>query len=266
MTAGDAPPGMDRTSLRNVQYRTDSNLAARQSLYIYQQPRLELQPLVLALADLDGNEIVADIGCGNGLYLAELERQRHSGPMLGADISAGMLRAARTMAPRAALAAGDAAALPLRDSAAEVTLAAHMLYHVPNPPDAVRELRRITRPGGRVLVVLNAADHLCEMRDIINAALSDAGAHSGRRVRERLHLDQGADLLASVFTSVTRHDFTAELLIPGTAPVKDYVRSMAIIQALPDPEALVTAVARRIPAGADGTFRVRAHSGCLACS
>ena len=49
-----------------VQYRTDANLAARQSLYRWQRPRLDLPPLVLDLAGLRGSETVTDVGCANG--------------------------------------------------------------------------------------------------------------------------------------------------------------------------------------------------------
>jgi SAM-dependent methyltransferase len=88
----------DRTFLREVQYQTDRNLAARQSIYVYQQPPVNLMSQVLDLAAPCGFEVVADIGCGNGLYLAELGRRRHAGPFLGVDMSPGMLRAARQRA------------------------------------------------------------------------------------------------------------------------------------------------------------------------
>jgi hypothetical protein len=137
-----------------------------------------------------------------------------------------------------------------------------MLYHLPRLSVAVRELRRITRRGGQVLVVLNGHDHLRELRDLITTAL--AGIADRRHPRwERLHLDDGEALLADEFTSVIRHDFTGELLIPGTRPVEDYVRSMTITQSLPDPGGFAAAVAGLIPGG--GTFRVRTHAGCLVC-
>ena len=202
-----ADPWTDRAYLREFQYKTDVNLAARQSIYAYQQPRVDLARETLALAALAGDEVVADIGCGNGHYLAELARLGHAGPVLGADMSPGMLLAARIGAPRAGLMVADAAALPVRDGAAGLTLAMHMLYHVPEPDRAVRELRRITRPGGRVIVGLNGADHLRELRGLIAQAL----ASLGRPVppRERIRLDQGEALLRSQFASVTRHDFKA---------------------------------------------------------
>lgn len=204
-----------RSLVRGVQYRTDANLAARQSLYRWQRPRLDLPPLVLDLAGLRGSETVTDVGCGNGAYLADLARRGHQGPVPGMDLSPGMLDAARSRAPAALLAAGDAAAVPLRDAVSDLTLALHVLYHLPRPREAVRELRRITCPGGQVLVVLNGHDHLRELRDLIATALADAGGQPPRR--ERLHLDDGQALLAAEFGSVTRHDFTGELLIRARA-------------------------------------------------
>jgi SAM-dependent methyltransferase len=262
---GDDPLWTRRSCLQDVQYRTDANLAARQSIYAYQRPQIHLPSRVLGLAALRGDETVADVGCGNGAYLAELARRDHAGPVLGMDLSVGMLQAARAGAPGAGLACADATALPVRDDASGLTLAMHMLYHVPDPLAAVRELRRITRPGGQVLVVLNGADHLRELRDLVTAALETVTG-AGRLFQERLRLDDGADLLASEFSSVTRHDFTGELHIPAPQPVEDYARSMMVTQDLADPEAFVTAVGRLVPAGDQGAFRVRVHSGCLVCA
>jgi SAM-dependent methyltransferase len=252
-----------RSCLQQVQYRTDANLAARQSLYAYQHPRVDLPATVLGLAALRGQETVADIGCGNGAYLAELARRGHTGPVLGVDLSAGMLAAARRHAPAAALTAADAAALPLRDHTVGLTLAAHMLYHVPDPRAAVRELRRVTRPGGQALVVLNGPGHLRELRDLTAATLQITTSDSP--LGERLRLDDGQDLLASQFTRVIRHDFTSELRIPGPEPIENYVRSMIGVQDQPDPAVVAATVASRLPAGGE-PFRIRAHTGCLICS
>jgi hypothetical protein len=50
----------DTCFLRDVQYRTDVNLAARQSIYAYQQPPVDLIGRVLELAGTTGTEVVAD--------------------------------------------------------------------------------------------------------------------------------------------------------------------------------------------------------------
>jgi len=200
--------------------------------------------------------------CGDGAYLAELNRRGHAGRMLGADLSTGMLHAARRRTPAAARVAGDAAARPLHEHAAQ-TLATHMLYHVPDSHAAIRELRRVTRPGGQALVVLNGHDHLQDLRDLIAATLQITTGE--QPLGEQLRLDDGQDLLASQFSHIIRHDFSSELRIPGRGPIEDYVRSMISTQARPDTRALASAVASRVSTS-KVPFRVRVHTGCLVCT
>jgi ubiquinone/menaquinone biosynthesis C-methylase UbiE len=284
--------------LRDVQYRTDGNLAARQSIYAYQQPRIDLPARVIDLAAPAPGATVADVGCGNGAYLAELARRGFDGRVLGLDLSTGMLAAARerlnstgspvrpreggtlTVAPEQLSAAGepdlppaddrgamaliaaDATALPLPDGVADLTLAMHMLYHVPDPSQAVRELRRVTRPGGRVAIVLNGRDHLRQLRDAVAAARADGIMRSQR---ERVTLDDGEALAEPYFSTVTRHDFVSELRLPDPGPILEYVRSMSGTQHAAAPERLVAAVASAFPAGPDAVITITTHTGCLIC-
>jgi SAM-dependent methyltransferase len=274
-----ANPWSDRAFLRDVQYRTDVNLAARQSIYSYQHPRIDLQARVIDLAAPAAGETVVDVGCGNGMYLAELAGRGLVGGMLGVDMSPGMLTAARerlgTVAGpvqlrgsgakaatgSVALLAADATALPIRDGVADLALAMHMLYHVPEPEHAVRELRRVTRPGGRVVIGLNGLGHLRELREIVAAARGDGRWGRG----ERLTLDDGEVMARSYFSTVTRHDFVAELRIPGPEPVAEYVRSMAWTQAAGDPGQQVAAVLSMLPTASGTIFTVATHAGCLIC-
>jgi SAM-dependent methyltransferase len=264
-------PWADRSYLRDVQYRTDANLAARQSIYSYQQPRIDLQGRVIDLAAPAAGETVCDVGCGNGTYLAELARRGFAGWVLGLDLSLGMLAAARERlgavgsadsSGTVGLLAADAVALPLRDGAADLTFAMHMLYHVPDRSLAVQELRRVTRPGGRVVIVLNGPDHLRELRAVVAEARGD----EIWRQQERLRLDGGEILAGRYFSSVTRHDFVSELRIPDPEPVAQYVRSMSGTQHSADPERLVASVLASFPAAPGAVFTVTTHAGCLICT
>ena len=258
-------PWASRSFLRGSQYKTDGNLAARQSIYAYQHPRVDLAARVLDLAAPAASATIVDVGCGNGMYLAELARRGCAGRVLGVDLSHGMLTAARQRlhgaAPAVALANADATALPLRDGVADLALAPHMLYHVPEPAQALRELRRVTRPGGRVVIVLNGAGHLRQLRTVLAASRGDdAGA-----VTERVILGDGESLASSVFSNVTRHDFVAELRVPDPAPIADYVRSMAGTSHYADPERVIATVVATLPRNADGDYLISTHTGCLIC-
>ena len=269
-------PWNNAAFLRDVQYRTDANLAARQSIYAYQQPRFDLPARVIDLAAPAPGATVADVGCGNGAYLAELARRGFAGRVLGLDLSPGMLAAARdrlnavggpALSPvdglgAVALIAADATALPLPDGVADLTLAMHMLYHVPDPSQAVRELRRVTRPGGRVAIVLNGRNHLRQLRDAVAAARADGIMRSQR---ERVILDDGEALAEPYFSTVTRHDFVSELRLPDPGPILEYVRSMSGTQHAAAPERLVAAVASAFPAGPDAVITITTHTGCLIC-
>jgi len=68
------------------------------------------------------------------------------------DFSLGMLREGRRRRPDLALVAGDATRLPFADHAFDAVTISFGLRNVADVPRALAELRRVTRPGGRLLV------------------------------------------------------------------------------------------------------------------
>lgn len=272
---GDRTPDPGRWSdaafLRNVQYATANNLAARQAIYLYQQPRIPIYDWALDLAELAGDETILDIGCGNGGYLASLYRHGHAGATVGLDFSMGMLESTRMAASeggRAQLVVqGDAAALPFSTGSADVALAMHMLYHVPDRARALEELRRVVQPGGRVLLVLNGSAHLAELRALVREALVDTGRAASAAAAESIDLDGGEKLASERFT-VERYDSRAQLVVPEVAPVLAYVRSMNFIQSsMPEEDSLLRLVESRVSEqiAAEGAFRITTAAGCLVC-
>ena len=98
---------------------------------------------------------VLDCAAGTGLFsLAAAER---AGFVLCTDLSEAMLEQARRKARRRGLANLDFArrdltALPDPDGAFDAVIAANVLHLLPAPEQAVRELWRVTAPGGRLLL------------------------------------------------------------------------------------------------------------------
>ncbi|MET9911426.1 class I SAM-dependent methyltransferase [Streptomyces sp. NPDC006476] len=96
-------------------------------------------------------ERVLDAGCGTGRALTPLRAAvGASGVVVGADLTPEMLQAAvragRDRDGRLLLA--DVAALPLRSASLDAVFAAGLIAHLPQPGETLRELRRVTRPGG----------------------------------------------------------------------------------------------------------------------
>jgi arsenite methyltransferase len=101
-------------------------------------------------------ERVVDVGCGPGFFCAELaEDVGESGSVLGLDTSAAMLAlAARRCAGRAnvALREADAGSLPAEDGEFDAALCVQVLEYVPDATASLAEMRRVLRPGGRIVV------------------------------------------------------------------------------------------------------------------
>lgn len=99
-----------------------------------------------------GDERVLDVGTGAGalaLALAPFVRE-----VVGLDPVPELLELARERAaPNSEFVEGDGAALPFRDCDFDLAGTHRTLHHVGRPDLVVAELARVTRPGGRVLVV-----------------------------------------------------------------------------------------------------------------
>jgi ubiquinone/menaquinone biosynthesis C-methylase UbiE len=264
----------DAAYIRDVQYKTDRNLAARQALYVFQQPQLAIWSLALDLAELQGDESVLEVGCGNGGYLGALHQRNHRGLVCGLDIAPGMLPAARERAPDTSLMIGDAARVPFVNDSFDCVLAMHMLYHVPDRPAAIGELRRVLRGSGTALVLTNGLQHLAELDDLVAAATLEV---LGREVRpmqrgqERFNVEGAPVQLEPFFDSVELHEMNSELLITEIEPLLAYVGSMRTVLTQPDAavgQAVVDAVDRRARAllDANGVVRARTVVGCFVCN
>jgi ArsR family transcriptional regulator len=99
---------------------------------------------------------VADLGCGEG-YLA-IEAARWAARVIAVDRSEAVLERARGLGRRRRVSnviwkRGELEKLPIRDDTVDVALLSQALHHARNPARAVEEAARITRPGGRVLVL-----------------------------------------------------------------------------------------------------------------
>lgn len=92
-----------------------------------------------------------DVGCGTGALCAAIVEQAAPLGVVGVDPSAGFLEAARAnLPPTVVLHAGPADAIPLGDAEADVTVASLVLNFVPDVGAALRDMQRVTSPGGTV--------------------------------------------------------------------------------------------------------------------
>lgn len=101
------------------------------------------------------DDTVLDVACGPGLVVSAFARVvRHA---TGVDLTPAMLDRARAHAAEVGVAnvawrSGDVTALPFADGAFSLVVSRFAFHHFPDPAAVLREMVRVCRPGGRIVV------------------------------------------------------------------------------------------------------------------
>jgi len=111
-----------------------------------------LASLFVRFAGVRDGDAVLDVGSGTGTLAAAIAAAAPAGTIIGVDPSEAYVAFARARltGDRIRFEVGDARRLQFDDSSFDRTVSALMLNFIPAPETAVREMRRVTRPGGTV--------------------------------------------------------------------------------------------------------------------
>jgi len=129
---------------------------ARWSFYVEATTRETLARLRLRPGDR-----VLDVGCGTGALLGRLAESHPAALLSGVDPVPEMLAVARERVPaEVELREGWAERIPFAEEQFDVVVSCNMFHYVQRPVDALREMRRVLRPGGRLIVTDWCDDYL----------------------------------------------------------------------------------------------------------
>ena len=262
------PSIADQHHLKTLQYKDAANLTARSSLHerfstnktgwfawVFEQ-----------LAGLPEQSRILELGCGPAwLWRHNRDRIPAGWRVLLTDLSPGMVDQARANLPgqNAALFdfdVIDAQAIPYADASFDAVVANHMLYHVPDRPLALSEIRRVLKPGGQLFAAANGQDHMAELwAMVLQAAGADRGAN-----RSELHfgLENGSKELAPWFSHIERRDYPDSLLVTEAEPLIAYAASSELWGVQGDAAAtgcLAGHIRRRL--ASEGEIRITKNSG-----
>ena len=219
MTTNDT---MNSRSAVRTQYASEDNLETRRSVW---RPTADgRDPVQVALrevADAARNAssapvAVLEVGCGTGGFAERLVTELPDAGIVATDQSERFveLTAARGVEARVA----DVQDLPFEDASFDVVAAMWMLYHLPDLDRGLAELRRVLRPGGRLVAVTNGDGHTAALR-------RDAGGGPCVTV---FSSENGEESLRRHFDDVRREELATR------AVFADHAAAVAYLSTLPD--------------------------------
>ena len=185
---------------------------------------------------------VLEVGPGRG-ELAERMMRELGVDVVAVDQSQRMVELTRARGVEAIV--GDVQELPFPAGQFDCAMAAWMLYHVPDLERALRELRRVLRPEGRLVAVTNSERTLHELWDLVE--------YDGAR-SEGFSAESGEWALLRHFTVVERRN------VRGTVTFPDRDAAFRYIEASPTR----THLAERLPFF-DGPFEASRHVVVFVC-
>lgn len=256
----------DSEYLRRVQYSDSNKLAARMALHReFSTNQGGWHPWLFDQIAPEPGQRLLEVGCGNGLLWAiNKERIPDGVELVLTDFSAGMLADAEAMLAQAGVTATfavmDVQSLDFDAASFDIVLGSHMLYHVPDRPSAIRELRRVLRPTGRAILGTNGREHLLELDMLMER-------YAGGSPRAELHfaLEDGGPQLRAAFDQVERVDYEDGLRVTDGLALARYILSIPQADGM-TPEAIAQ-MSRELEAlvAERGAYEIRKSCGAFLC-
>lgn len=125
------------------------------------------------------NPLILDIGCGTGAMAKDLQQY---GNVIGCDLRHTALEYCRKRS-LSELVQGDITNLPFQDHSFDLIVALDILEHVPDDAAALKELRRVLKPNGRLVVTVPAYQFLWGNHDL---ALGHVRRYTARELKRKV--------------------------------------------------------------------------------
>jgi SAM-dependent methyltransferase len=215
----------------NEQYVTDHALRVRQQTHAQYGTGMNLELAVDDVLNLHNTAGLLDIGTGPGDYPARLRREGHRGRLVGVDRSPGMVAQASTAhvdLDALEFIEADAMTLPFPDASFDAVTARHMLYHLSDLDQALKEARRVLKPGGRFLALTNADGYMHEFWNWALEAVRDVAGFENMIESHRAPLYFHGNLerdIRRVFGNAELRLLEGALIFPDPEPCLRYFDS-----------------------------------------
>lgn len=259
---------MTQNTLRQ-QYRTDANLNARIDLHRrFSASPYPWQRWVFDHLALPAAARILELGCGPAdLWRENADRIPAGWDITLTDFSEGMVASAQQHLAEIGRAftfkQADAQDLPFEADTFDAVIANHMLYHVPDRPRALAEIRCVLNPSGTFYAATNGERHMTELWQLLESYIPNCYARALEASKGFLLENGAAQLAAAGFTDIVWRNRSDALEVTEVEPLIAYVQSSNTLMAHTWTEAELDAIRAEVAArvAREGVFHIGKVAG-----
>ncbi|MBQ3907532.1 MAG: methyltransferase domain-containing protein [Lachnospiraceae bacterium] len=228
---------MEATSVTSLeqslkqQYLNSSNIGARISLHAkYAVNKQGWFPWIFEQCDMHDGMRVLELGCGNGsFWLENWEKIPAKAQITLSDQSEGMLREAKKAFSgkrkiRFDYQVIDFHDIPEKDASYDLVIANHVLFYAKDFAKVLGEIRRVLKPGGRLICSTYGTAHMKEI-SALAAEFDDRIVLAAQNLYEIFGKENGEEILAPYFAEVKWQQYEDHLLVTDAEDLVDYIIS-----------------------------------------
>lgn len=213
-----------------TQYVNSSNISARIHLHsAYSENKEGWFPWLYRMADIKPGERVLELGCGDGsLWTQNVNLIPDNASIILTDISDGIVR--ETGKKLAELnhdiqcQVMDAHHIYAEDGSFDVVIANHMLFYCEDLEKVFSEIRRVLKPGGRMICSTYSSRHMHEVSKLVRE-FDDRIILSADVLFDKFGKDNGGAQLSQYFSEVSWQQFEDSLTVTKPEPLIAYILS-----------------------------------------
>ncbi|MBI5566181.1 MAG: methyltransferase domain-containing protein, partial [Chloroflexi bacterium] len=154
----------------------------------------------------------------------------------------------------------DAQSILYDDGTFDAVIANHMLYHIPDRPKALSEMRRVLKATGAAYLATNGDRHLVELDDLTRRFDPQVNLGWDQRAHDMFSIDTGSAELRPWFPAIEVRRYDDALIVTEVQPLVDYILSMTTPEVAAARRAELTAfIAREMQA--TGAIHITKDSG-----
>ncbi|MGM0843160.1 MAG: class I SAM-dependent methyltransferase [Bacillota bacterium] len=212
------------------QYRNPAKLNTRINIHEkYSDNKKDWHLWLFEQMNISPNSGILEMGCGDGTFwLKNRDRIDSSWNLILSDYSEGMVESAKKNLegiPNIHYRQFNIEDIPFEDNRFDILIANHMLYHVPNRKKALKEVRRVLKPGGTFYCSTIGGNHLKEFVVLLKSFDPNLDFPSAREHALKFGVENGDEQLQGYFSEIVYKDFPGDLNITDEKAIVDYLLS-----------------------------------------